>query len=158
MKNGSKISTLSVIANQRKLGTLFYDKNDLSFQYHENWQDRYEAFALSISMSISEEIYDNDVVEPYLWGLLPDNNDILKQYGKQFQVSPRNVFRLLEHLGKDCPGAIQFITEEDEAQLLNGGYREEVDWINTAELNQLITSIKKNKGLQRSSISQDNLV
>lgn len=154
MKNKSKISALSVIANQHKLGTLSYDNDKLSFRYDESWQDWKEAFALSVSMPISEGGYGHDVVEPYLWGLLPDNYDILEQYGKQFHVSPRNVFRLLEHLGEDCPGAIQFITEEDEAKLLSGAYREEVDWIDVAELNQLIASIKKNQGLQRASISQ----
>lgn len=153
MKSKSNISALSVIANQRKLGTLLYENDTLSFRYDDSWQDWEEAFALSVSMPISSTIYHHDVVEAYLWGLLPDNNAILEQYGKQFHVSPRNVFSLLKHLGEDCPGAIQFIPEEYESKLLTGEYREEVDWINTEEMNQLIASIKRNNGLQRSSIS-----
>ncbi len=153
MKSKSQIRALSVIANQRKLGTVLYADDKLSFRYDQSWQEWEQAFALSVSMPVSAGTYDHDVVEPYLWGLLPDNNDILDQYAKQFHVSPRNVFRLLEHLGEDCPGAIQFIPEESEDKLLSGSYREEVDWITAEGLNDLIGSIKRNKGLQRLSIS-----
>lgn len=131
-----------------------YVDGDLSFQYEQSWLNWAEAFNLSVSMPLSGDTYRNDLVEPYLWGLLPDNNDILKQYGKQFHVSPRNVFRLLEYVGQDCPGAIQFIPEEQEAKLLEVEYQEDVEWITNKELDDLIVSIKNNKGLQRSSSSQ----
>jgi len=154
MKNETKISVLSVIANQRKLGKVIYQDDRLSFQYEESWLEWEDAFALSVSMPMSGEIYGDDQLEPYLWGLLPDNGDILDQYSKQFHVSARNVFRLLEHVGEDCPGAIQFISEENESELLGVEYREDVDWLSADGLDELILSIKNNKGLQRLSSSQ----
>ena len=149
-----KQSILSVIANQRKLGSVIYADDTLSFRYAQSWLDWEKAFDLSVSMPLASKTYDHSIVEPYLWGLLPDNSDILKQYGTQFHVSPRNVFRLLEHVGQDCPGAIQFITEEEEDDLLNVSYKEDVDWITKKQLDELILSIKENKGLQRLSSSQ----
>jgi serine/threonine-protein kinase HipA len=148
------MSILSIIANQRKLGSISYEHGKLSFQYEPSWNDWADAFDLSVSMPLSSETYGHDLVEPYLWGLLPDNNDILKQYGKQFHVSSRNVFRLLEHVGQDCPGAIQFISEQDEDELLGLKYQEDVEWITKDGLDDLIVSIKANKGLQRTSSSQ----
>ncbi len=149
-----KPSILSVIANQRKLGSIGYVDDTLSFSYEQSWLDWEDAFDLSVSMPLSSEIYGHKQVEPYLWGLLPDNSDILRQYGMQFHVSPRNVFRLLEHVGQDCPGAIQFIAEKDEGDLLNISYKEDVDWITKKELDELIVSIKNNKGLQRLNSGQ----
>lgn len=44
-------------------------------------------------------------IEPWLWGLLPDNEAILARWGQRFQVSPRNPWGLLAHVGEDCAGA-----------------------------------------------------
>ena len=65
-------------------------------------------------MPLALNEHPHETIEAYLWGLLPDNQTVLDQWGKQFQVSARNVFRLIEHVGEDCAGAIQFIAEKDE--------------------------------------------
>jgi hypothetical protein len=51
-------------------------------------------------------------IEAFLWGLLPDNDRVLENWGRRFQVSPRNVFRLITHVGEDCAGAVQFVRAE----------------------------------------------
>ena len=51
-------------------------------------------------------------IEAFLWGLLPDNDRVLENWGRRFQVSPRNVFRLITHVGEDCAGAVQFVRPE----------------------------------------------
>jgi serine/threonine-protein kinase HipA len=38
-------------------------------------------------------------IEAFLWGLLPDNDRVLQNWGRRFQVSPKNVFRLISHVG-----------------------------------------------------------
>ncbi|HBR92734.1 MAG TPA: hypothetical protein DEA90_01040 [Opitutae bacterium] len=45
--------SLSVIANQQKLGTVNYHKNRLSFRYAPEWQVSSRAFPLSVSMPLS---------------------------------------------------------------------------------------------------------
>ena len=45
-----------------------------------------------------------------MWGLLPDNDDTLTNWGKRFGVSPRNPFALLSEVGEDLQGAIQMVS------------------------------------------------
>ena len=45
-------------------------------------------------------------VEPWLAGLLPEDEAVLRAWGLRFQVSRRNVFDLLAEVGEDCGGAV----------------------------------------------------
>lgn len=50
----------------------------------------------------------------YLEGLLPEGDAVRRATARRFGVSPRSAFALLSAIGRDCPGAVQFL---DEAQL-----------------------------------------
>jgi serine/threonine-protein kinase HipA len=143
--------SLSVISNQQKLGTVTYHKNRLSFCYAPAWQASSAAFPLSVSMPLTRDEHPHDTIEAFLWGLLPDNQSVLDQWGKQFHVSPRNVFRLIEQVGEDCAGAIQFIAEADEDTLLNRPYREQVQWLSESEFDERIRMVLDNHASQRLS-------
>ena len=143
--------SLSVIANQQKLGTVTYRKNRLSFAYAPEWQTSNAAYPLSLSMSLTRNEHSHETIEAFLWGLLPDNQAVIDQWGKQFQVSSRNVFRLIEQVGEDCAGAIQFISEANEHTLLNQPYSEQVQWLSDSELNQRIRLVLENHASQRLS-------
>lgn len=146
--------TLSIIANGQKLGSVTFRNNRLSFRYAPSWQAAAEAYPLSVSMPLSQDEHAHATIEAYLWGLLPDNNTVLDQWSKKFQVSSRNVFRLLEHVGEDCAGAIQFIPEAREGELLGQAYTEEVDWLTPDGLNERIELVSKNHGMQRVASDQ----
>jgi serine/threonine-protein kinase HipA len=143
--------SLSVISNQQKLGTVTYHKNRLSFCYAPAWQASSAAFPLSVSMPLTRDQHPHDTIEAFLWGLLPDNQSVLDQWGKQFHVSPRNVFRLIEQVGEDCAGAIQFIAEADEDTLLNRPYNEQVQWLSESEFDERIRMVLDNHASQRLS-------
>jgi serine/threonine-protein kinase HipA len=149
-----KTDTLSIIVNQRKLGSVSFRDNRLAFSYDPTWQSDPESFPLSISMPLTGRDHPHEVVEPYLWGLLPDNSKVLEQWGKRFHVSHNNVFSLLTHVGLDCPGAIQFIPEEKEDTLLNQPYAETVDWLDDDALADLIRKVRENQGVQRTAADQ----
>jgi hypothetical protein len=51
-------------------------------------------------------------------GLLPDNERVLDRWAKKFQVSARNVFALISHVGADCAGAVQFVTTDRQEVLI----------------------------------------
>jgi serine/threonine-protein kinase HipA len=142
---------LSVIANQQKLGTVLYHKNRLSFRYAPEWQTSNVAFPLSVSMPLTRDEHSHETIEAFLWGLLPDNQSVLDQWGRQFQVSPRNVFRLIEHVGEDCAGAIQFIPEENEDNLITQPYSEQVQWLSESEFNERMHLVLENHASQRLS-------
>ena len=143
--------SLSVIANQQKLGTVTCRKNRLSFCYAPEWQSSSAAYPLSVSMPLTRNTHPHETIEAFLWGLLPDNQAVIEQWGKQFQVSSRNVFRLIEHVGEDCAGAIQFIPEAHEHTLLNQAYSEQVQWLSDGELNERIRLVLENHASQRLS-------
>ncbi|MCT1438589.1 HipA domain-containing protein [Brachybacterium paraconglomeratum] len=48
----------------------------------------------------------------YLAGLLPDNEDVREAIARRFKVSPESQFALMGVIGADCPGAIQFLTDQ----------------------------------------------
>lgn len=51
----------------------------------------------------------------YLAGLLPDNADVRNAIARRFGVSAESQFALMSVIGADCPGAIQFLTNEQIA-------------------------------------------
>src|SRR5699024_610578 len=73
-------------------------------QYREVGQ----GAGISLAMPPSEQPYTRRHVDPFLEGLLPDREETREALGRQFGVSGRNPFALLEHIGLDCAGAVQF--------------------------------------------------
>ena len=71
----------------------------LRFTYDQTWRDWPGAYPLSLSMPIGRREHEDDRIRPYLEGLLPDNDWILRRWGSQFHVSARNPFTLLAHVG-----------------------------------------------------------
>ncbi len=84
----------------------------LSFVYDENWREEPGAYPLSLSMPLAAREHGPAAVEAFLWGLLPDSEAVLERWAKTFQVSARNVFALISHVGADCAGAVQFLSPD----------------------------------------------
>lgn len=93
------------------------DGGALSFEYDA----KYDGVPLSISMPVSNRVFSDKTVRPFLSGLLPDSYDVRSSLGREYHVSADNPFALLRHIGLDCPGAVQFCAEEDLAKIQNRG-------------------------------------
>lgn len=103
---------LDVLIAGKHAGVLLQEPSgSLSFQYHRE----YRGVPLSSSMPLSTRTYHNDVVLPYLWGLLPEDPSVRKRVAIASGASPNNPFALLGIIGLDCPGAVQFCIRESEA-------------------------------------------
>ncbi|WP_024849950.1 type II toxin-antitoxin system HipA family toxin [Aminobacter sp. J41] len=87
----------------------------LSFSYLDEWMDSPVAIPLSLSMPTIARTYEGKVVEAFLWGLLPDNEQTLSGWSRRFQVSARNPLALLKHVGRDCAGAVEFLPHGEPA-------------------------------------------
>lgn len=111
-------SRLVAIANGRIMGEVCYENGRLDFHYDLSWSDDASAFPMSLSMPLVVREYGHLTTEAFLWGLLPDNEVVLQRWGQKFRVSPRNPFRLIENVGEDCAGAIQFARADRAAHLL----------------------------------------
>jgi serine/threonine-protein kinase HipA len=88
------------------------------------FDDRYSsdptATPLSVSMPPTRREHGDARIRPWLWGLLPDNGDVLARWGLEFSVSVSSPFGLLgTQVGHDCAGAVQFCLPDDVDHLLD---------------------------------------
>lgn len=116
------VTSLRTIICGVPAGTLTQDENGLiSFAYDQD----YDGPALSTRIPVSNRIYSQQVMNPYLFGLLPDSEDQRKAIAAEFDVRPNNPVALLSHIGLDCAGGVQFCAEEDVDAVLHraGEYR-----------------------------------
>lgn len=92
--------------------------------------------------------HEHAKIEPWLWGLLPDNEAILARWGQRFQVSPRNPFALLAHVGEDCAGAIQIVPPE-RAEPLRTQPVGHVEWLDDKNVAERIRLLRKDPAAWR---------
>lgn len=105
----------------------------LRFTYDQAWRDWPGAYPLSLSMPMGRLEHEDTKIRPYLEGLLPDNDWILRRWGTQFHVSHRNPFALLAHVGEDCAGAVQFCAPDRVAEVQSDA-ASTVRWLTEAEV------------------------
>jgi len=120
----------------------------LSFAYEQAWRDAHDAYPLSLSMPLAARDHDHKVVEAFLWGLLPDSEQILERWARKFQISPRNVFALISNVGEDCAGAVQFATPERVA-LIQSGAADRIDWLTTKDIGERLRVLREDYALWR---------
>ena len=96
---------LRVLVAGVEAGTVHQDEHGLmSYSYDEG----YQGPPLSLSMPVSNRTYGPDVLRPYLFGLLPDSERQRRAIGRELGVSANNPVTLLDRIGLDCQGAVQF--------------------------------------------------
>lgn len=107
---------LNVLIAGQQAGTLEQSSSGaLAFSY----LGLYGGTPLSTAMPVSNHVYGDKRVRPFLFGLLPDDPEVRRNLGAEFGVSGNNPFALLEHVGLDCPGAVQFCTDERLGETLS---------------------------------------
>src|SRR5665213_3519284 len=88
--------SLVVILDDRVAGILVrLQGGRLRFDYSDEYRERSVATPLSLSMPTQVRSHADNVITPWLWGLLPDNQAVLARWARQFQVSPTSPFSLL---------------------------------------------------------------
>lgn len=113
--------TLIVLLYGHRAGTVTQGSGGrLTLAYDEAWQASKTATPVSLSMPLARRAHDDPKVRAFLWGLLPDNEQVLDRWAQDHQVSARNPFALLQHVGEDCAGAVQLATP-DRAEVMLAG-------------------------------------
>ena len=143
---------LYVFCGERVMGRVVRDprRNKLVFRYEQAWQLDPNSFPLSLSMPLTAGEHPHDVIESFLWGLLPDNDGVLRRWGTRFQVSSKNAFALLSHVGEDCAGGIQFVRSEKLENWTANPPIGKVDWLNSEEVNERMALILRDHAATRS--------
>ena len=134
---------LIAVANGEVMGSLSRRKHErLTFSYDEAWRRASGAYPLSLSMPLAGAEYGHDGIEPWLWGLLPDNENVLARWARRFHVSARSAFSLLRATGEDCPGGVQF-EPPDRVERLLGGQDPEVDWLTEEQVGARLRALNE---------------
>jgi serine/threonine-protein kinase HipA len=124
-------------------------KDRMSFVYDEAWRRDATSFPLSLSMPSSAIEHAHDAVSPYLWGLLPDNDGVLRRWGERFHVSPGNVFRLLEHVGEDCAGAVQWVKPERTDAWRTASAKSRIQWLSDDDIAERLRLLLRDHSASR---------
>ncbi|ATQ68960.1 MULTISPECIES: type II toxin-antitoxin system HipA family toxin [Methylosinus] len=133
---------LLALANGRKVGRVIRDpRGRLAFIYEETWRAAQGAYPLSLSMPLTAEKHGHQPIDAFLWGLLPDNEAVLARWARRFQVSARNPFALLSHVGEDCAGAVQFV-RPDRVDAILGEEPGAVEWLNEADIAERLRTLR----------------
>jgi len=133
--------TLEVHMNGRLVGLLDgSDRRVLRFTYDSDYAADPTATPLSVSMPLATTAYQHGKVNPYLWGLLPDNDHVIRRWASEFGCSANDVVGLLVGVGTDVAGAAQYIqpgTEPEAAQ------PETVEWVDEAAVAQFLRDVQR---------------
>lgn len=140
---------LVALVENREMGRVRRDRNGrLSFAYAEDWRTAADAFPLSLSMPLALGEHGHAKIDPYLWGLLPDNEQVLDKWGRKFHVSARNAFGLIAHVGEDAPGAVQFVKPE-RIDALRRASPADIDWLTEAMIAERLRALRADHGAWR---------
>ncbi|MCP3936880.1 MAG: type II toxin-antitoxin system HipA family toxin, partial [Actinomycetia bacterium] len=113
----------------------------LRLRYDGDYRDDPTATLLSVSMPPAEEAHSDARLTPWLWGLLPDNADVLARWGRDFGVSVASPFPLLgTHVGHDCAGAVQFCAPDEADDLV--GRHGAVTWLTEADIASRLRTLR----------------
>src|ERR1035437_6149013 len=142
---------LIALLDGREVGTINYKNSRLSFVYNDEWRADPNAYPLSLSMPLASAEHGHARIAAFLWGLLPDNDRVLENWGRRFQVSPKNVFRLIAHVGEDCAGAVQFVRPERLEALQSDMVAKEVKWLTEDEVAERLRALRADHSAWRSA-------
>jgi serine/threonine-protein kinase HipA len=140
---------LIAILDGRETGRVARDtRGRLSFTYNEEWRAADNAYPLSISMPLALAQHGRARIDPFLWGLLPDNQMVLDHWARKFHVSARNAFSLIGAVGEDCAGAVQFVRPE-RLEVILGAAPPEIEWLDEAGIAQRLRALREDNSAWR---------
>lgn len=109
------MSTLYVYMNGRKVGEYIQHKRGVqAFVYADSWLSLAGSMPLSLSLPMTEKNHKGDNVYNYFDNLLPDSSEIRHRIQSRFGAKTDRPFDLLSHIGIDCVGAIQLMSQETD--------------------------------------------
>lgn len=99
---------LNIFINNRLAGRLLKQSSGaIEFRYDQSWLDWEHGFPISISLSLRESPYTGEAVIAVFDNLLPDN-----AAGRRRVTERTGAYSLLERIGRDCVGAMQFLPDD----------------------------------------------
>ena len=129
---------------ERLVGVFTRSASGALFEYSDGWRHDPMAFALSLSLPLTQGRTEGTAPLAFVEGLLPDNPGVRRSWERKFHVNTADTFGLLRHVGRDVAGAVQYIdpssgalplddeprdlTEHDLSEFIRRGLKESAAW------------------------------
>lgn len=130
---------LNIFINNRLAGRLLKQSNGaIEFRYDQSWLDWEHGFPISLSLPLRESPYTGDSVIAVFDNLLPDNAAVRRRVAERTGAQGSDAYSLLERIGRDCVGAMQFLPDDvalDGIQPVDG------EPISDAEIEQMLANL-----------------
>lgn len=123
-----------------RVGTLALVDGRLSFCYAPGWLSHKDAVALSTSLPLQAEPFDDRNTRPFFAGLLPEGQ-MRRLIAQQFQVSTQNDFALLGHIGGECAGAVTFLKPGQALPVPN--LSDDIQWLSGEEVVAILDELPR---------------
>ena len=123
-----------------RIGALALVEGRLNFRYTAEWLKQPNAVALSCSLPLQAEPFDDHKTRPFFAGLLPEGQ-MRRLIAQQFQVSWQNDFALLDHIGGECAGAVTFLEPGQSLRL--PAQDGEVQWLSDREVIAILDELPR---------------
>lgn len=105
---------LQVLINNRLVGKLEKAASGaIDFRYDETWLEWEPAFPVSLSLPLRKSAHRGAAVTAVFENLLPDNTDVRRIIAERTGAASADAYGLLEQIGRDCVGALQFLPDGD---------------------------------------------
>lgn len=139
--------------DNRDVGMVRQTRGRLTFTYAESWRTAPGAYPLSLSMPLATAEHPHKAIDAFLWGLLPDNEFVLRRWAQKFHVSARSAFALIAEVGEDCAGAVQFVRPERREAFLGGGggIASGINWLTEADVAARLRDLKSDASAGRAA-------
>lgn len=111
----------------------------LRFQYSPDWLAQPNSVALSQSLPLGPDAFDDHMCRGFFACLLPEGN-LRRLIARQCQVSSHNDFALLNAIGGECAGAVTFVPV---GHSLATAEQAGVDWLDQTQLIALLDELPR---------------
>lgn len=132
---------LHVLLEDRVAGTVTRLRGGrLRFRYDDAYRRDPASTPLSLSMPTAIGTHEDAVVAPWLQGLLPDDDAVLRRWARRFHTSTSAFALLATPVGEDCPGAVRFARPADLDDALER--RSDVAWLTDDEVGERLRDLR----------------
>nr|WP_315051010.1 type II toxin-antitoxin system HipA family toxin [uncultured Brevundimonas sp.] len=132
---------LNILINGRQVGRLEKEADGaVFFQYDRTWVDWARAFPISLSLPLQPVAFRGTAVNAVFDNLLPDSPAVRKQVAQRTGARGADTYSLLEEIGRDCIGAMQFLPDGLEIDV-SGAI--EAEDISDAEIENLLANLAR---------------
>lgn len=106
---------LQVCLNNRHVGYLEKQPSGaVEFSYASSWLDWEQAFPVSLSLPLREDVWRGAPVVAVFENLLPDSDVQRRRVAEKVGAAGTDAYSLLSTIGRDCVGALQFLPKDAE--------------------------------------------